>query len=118
MSQQRTNSVLDRAKIHFQPYRDEPKKIHIPEWAEEGEDGIFYATALNLKERQEIEKRAKSEIELGVEIIIRKLTDADKKRVFTVIDKPEIMRGVDPRVVARVAQEILGESDIEEAEKN
>lgn len=111
------STVLERAKLHFRPQRTTPKKIHVPEWGD-GEEGIFYATALNLKERQIIEKMAKDDIERGVEVVIRKLTDSEGKKVFTLADKAEILRDVDPRVISRIANEIVGETEIEEAEKN
>lgn len=115
------NKVLERAKLHFQPQRTTPKTIHIPEWADPenpDDNGVFHATALNLKERQNIDKSAKDDIELGVDVVIAKLQDADGNRIFNRADKPEIMRSVDPQVISRVAQEILGSSDLEEAEKN
>ena len=110
--------AIERAKLHFQPMRSTPKKIHVPEWGD-GEQGVFYATALNLKERQVIEKSSKYETELAVEVILRKLEDNDGNKVFNRGDKQDLMTKVCPRVLARVAGEILGEeNDVEEIEKN
>lgn len=51
-------------------------------------------------------------------MIIQKLTDANGKPAFTMADKPQMMRSGCPRVIARVAKEILMEIDPDEAEKN
>lgn len=109
--------VIERAKMHFQPLRNNPRPISIPEWSD-GEDDAFFATAINLKERQNIEKRSGDETEIAVEVIIKKLTDKNGNPVFTIGDKQDLMRSVCPRVIGRVARDILMEVDIEEAEKN
>lgn len=115
---QSTGRVIDRAKSHFQPLRSLPKKIHVPEWGD-GEDGVFYATAMNLKEREICDKMGKTEIDTALEVIIRKLEDQNGEKAFNRGDKQDLMTKVDPRVLERVAKEILGENlDIEEAEKN
>lgn len=113
-----TGRVIDRAKMHFKPMRSAPKKIHVPEWGD-GEEGVFYATAMNLKEREICDKMGKTEIDVALEVIIRKLEDQDGEKVFNRGDKQDLMTKVDPRVLERVAKEILGENlDIEDAEKN
>lgn len=118
MTEKKTINLIDRAKQHFQPMRSNAKKIHVPEWGE-GDDGVFYATAMNLKERQIIEKMSKDDIEMAVELLIRKLEDNDGNKVFNRGDKQDLMTKVDPAVIGRVAAEVLGENvDMEEAEKN
>ncbi len=110
-------TVLERAKLHFSPMRTNLRAIYIPEWGD-GDEGIFYAKALNLKDRQAIEKRGNDEFEIGVEVIVQMLEDHQGEKAFSRADKPEMMRKIDPRVVARVAREILGESDIDDEESS
>lgn len=111
--------TLERAKMHFEPQLKNPKAIEIPEWGDEENGGVFYATALNLLERRAIEAKSKDDIDLSVEIILAKLTDADGAKAFDRKDKQTMMTKLDPRVISRVALEILGEAvEVDEAEKN
>lgn len=112
------SKVIEKAKLHFEPLRKNLQKIHIPEWGDGGDADYFYFTAITLKERQVIEKYAKDETELAVEIIIKKLKDANDNPVYDRTNKQDLMTKVCPRVIGRVAKEILGDIDLEELEKN
>jgi hypothetical protein len=112
-------TVLERAKLHFAPSRGTMREIHVPEWGDESDDGIFYATALNLSERQRIDRISKGDgFELGIEVILLKLTDKHGNPVFSRKEKPDLMRSVDPEILGRVAADILGNANMETAEKN
>lgn len=110
--------VMQRAKMHFQSKLSNVKVINVPEWGE-GNKCDFYSKAINLKERQIIERNSKDDIELAVEIVIRKLEDNEGKNVFNRADKEDLMRNACPKVIARVAEQILGEDlEMDEIEKN
>jgi hypothetical protein len=111
------NQVMDRLKLHFQPSLNDLREILIPEW---GEESTFYYSSMNLKERQRIERNAKDDAEIAVEIIIAKLCDKDGNKLFNRSHKMDFMTKVDPSVIGRVAHEILDVSTVEfeEAEKN
>lgn len=116
-----TMKAIDRAKAHFKHLVDEPKTIRVPEWDDEGEEFVVYATPLTLQERVRLNKHAANPIEMTAELLIFKAKDKDGKPLFGKEDKPDLMRAVDADVIARIAKQIIGASDddlVEEAEKN
>ena len=51
------------------------------------------------------------------DVLILKAEDKEGKKLYTLEDKPTLMRSVDPEIVARIAQQILDVIPIEEWEK-
>jgi len=113
--------AIERAKAHYERLAAEPKQIPVPEWAEEGEEFIIYATPLTLQERASLQRFAKNNMEMSAELLILKAKDSEGKKLFGKEDKPDLMRNTSSGVIARIAQEIVGASDEEilaDSEKN
>lgn len=113
--------AIDRARAHYERLAAEPKKIPVPEWAEEGEEFYIYAKPLTLNERAKIARFSKNPQEMAAELLILKATDEKNEPLFSKEDKFELMRSVASDVVARITTEIVGATDeevVEEAEKN
>ncbi len=113
--------AIERARAHYERLAAEPKKIAVPEWSEDGEEFLIYATPLTLNERAKIARFAKNPQEMAAELLILKATDAAGKPLFSKEEKFDLMRGVCSDVIARITTEIVGASDaqiVEDAEKN
>jgi hypothetical protein len=113
--------AIERARAHYDRLASTPKKIPVPEWAEDGEDFVIYATPLTLNERAKIARFSKNPQEMAAELLILKATDEKGVALFAKEEKFDLMRGVESGVIARITTEIVGATDeevIEEAEKN
>ena len=96
--------------------------VIVPEWGEDGPLELF-AGALTCYDLDRIQKKHKDflssqSIEGMVDLIILKAENGDGDRLFTLEDKPHLMR--EPlSVVTRVAAEMMGSvASIEDHEKN
>jgi len=107
------DDVLNRAVAHYKALVGQPKEIHAPEWAEEGEDDfVIYTTPLTLHERMKVEKLAgDNSAEMACLIVILKAKKANGDLVFTMAHKPKMMKFVDSGVVGRIAREMMGDDD-------
>ena len=111
-------SVLDKAKKHYQTkLHADPKPINIPEW----DTDAFVKPGINLSqlgEIMELSQNGKTAEAMALTLIYR-LIDSDGKFIFRKPDRTELMKSVDPDVLARVVGEInsLDPSD-EEIEGN
>lgn len=103
--------AIERAQAHYSRLAAEPKKIPVPEWAEEGEEFFVYATPLTLNERAKIARFAKNPQEMAAELLILKAKDVKGEPLFSKEEKFDIMRGVASDVIARITTEIVGISD-------
>lgn len=107
-------SVLDKAKSHYKDLLNaEPVKIEIPEW-----DTVAYAKpGINLAQMGEILElsQANKSAEAMALTLIYRLIDADGNPIFRKPEKADLMRAVDPEVLARVVGEING-ADLSEDE--
>ena len=106
-------SILEKAKGHYQAkLHAEPQKIEIPEW-----DTVAYIKpSLNLSqlgEIMELSQSGKTAEAMAMTLIFR-LVDDEGKPLFRKPDKNELMRHVDPDVLARVVSEINGSDPSEE----
>lgn len=113
--------AIERARAHYSRLVAEPKKIPVPEWAEEGEDFFVYATPLTLNERAKIGRFAKNPQEMAAELLILKAKDAAGAPLFLKEEKFDLMREVASDVIARITTEIVGIPDaeiVDDAEKN
>ncbi|MGL4406021.1 MAG: hypothetical protein ACRCT6_09690 [Notoacmeibacter sp.] len=113
-------NMIDRAKAHYKALANEPKRIEIPEWGEDGEPAVVFVTPITLAERNKM-KRVENGNELAAEILIMKAQDKDGNPVFKKEDKIELMRFTDSRVVGRVITAIVGDDDntvMDDMEKN
>lgn len=101
--------ILDKAKNHYKAkLTAEPKKISIPEWESEA----FVKPAINLHQLGEIMELSQSgkTAEAMAMTLIYRLVDEDGNPLLKKAEKSEIMRLVDPDVLARIVSEI-NESD-------
>jgi 3-deoxy-D-arabino-heptulosonate 7-phosphate (DAHP) synthase len=105
--------AIDRARGHYSRLVAAPKKIPVPEWAEEGEEFFVYATPLTLNERAKIGRFAKNPQEMAAELLILKAKDAAGAPLFAKEEKFDIMREVASDVIARITTEIVGIPDAE-----
>jgi hypothetical protein len=100
------SSPIERAKAHFKA--QSVKTIEVPEWGEADKPLLIYVTPLTLAEKRKLFNGAK-ENDLGVlvDCIIMKAKDGSGANVFTLEHKRDLLNGVDPDIVARIANEIL-----------
>lgn len=105
-----SDTILNIARAHFDKMRGQ--EIEIPEWGDE-ENGplVAYYDPPTLRTRQTIQHRAgKSESRQMALTVLLCLKGADGKGLFK-DDVPTLaaLEGqVDPKVMARIAQKILG----------
>lgn len=105
-------SILEKAKGHYQAKLSaQSVKISIPEW---GTDA-FIKPGINLAQLGEILELSQSgkTAEAMALTLIYRLQDKDGEFLFRKSDKSELMRTVDPEVIARIVGEI-NESDPDE----
>lgn len=98
------------------------RKVSVAEWGDDAPLEIFAGT-LTCHDVDRLQKKHKDflnnmTIEAMVDLIILKAENADGEKLFTLEDKPHLMR--EPViVVTRVAGEVFGSVlSVEEAEKN
>lgn len=81
------------------------RKIEVPEWKL-----TVYAAPVTLAEKNRLYKKSReSDMELLVDLLIMKASDANGKKLFTIDDKPTLMNRADSNVVGRVANAILAD---------
>jgi len=97
------SNILENMKGHFKELLSAGlRSIHVPEW-----DFTIYFRPLNLRERDRIHKFAiKDSLEALVETLIVRALDADGKPLFKSVHRTELMREVDPEIIARVCEEM------------
>lgn len=98
-------SVLEKAKSHYRAkLTAEPQKIEIPEWG----TTAYIKPSINLSqlgEIMELSQNGKTAEAMALTLIYR-LIDEEGKPVFRKPDRQELMRSVDPDVLARIVGEI------------
>jgi hypothetical protein len=93
--------AIDLVREHFASLGT--KKIEVPEWKL-----TVYATPVTLAEKNKLYRKSReSDMELLVDILILKATDADGKKLFDIDHKPTLLNKADSNVVARVANAII-----------
>jgi len=101
------SSVISRATEH---YKARPlKRIEIPEWGDDDEPLVVYASPFTLKDQSRIRYIAdkQSEVDVLAEVLIMKLVDESGDKVFTIDDKNALRTSVDASIVSRVATAIM-----------
>jgi hypothetical protein len=110
-------SPIELAKAHFKA--QSVKTIEVPEWGEANKPLLIYATPLTLAEKRKLFNGAKeNDLAVLVDCIIMKAKDEKGDAVFTLEHKRDLMNGVDPDIIARIANEILTTLSQEELLKN
>lgn len=99
------------------------RKIPVEKWSDETEKVVIYSTPLTAGDLHKLQRKHKDflnnqTIEGMIDLILMKAEDEDGKKVFTLEDKPVLMRE-DVGTIAEIAAQMFGDaSDIEELEKN
>lgn len=94
---------IDLVREHFASLGT--RKIEVPEWKL-----TVYAAPVTLAEKNRLYKKSKeSDMELLVDLLIMKATDANGQKLFTLEHKPTLLNKADSNVVARVANAILAD---------
>jgi hypothetical protein len=104
------SDILEKAKEHFRSkLTGEMLEIDVPEWGTK-----LYCKPMNGVQRDAIMKHvAKDEyFAAQVEALIQRACDAEGKRLFSSVNRLELMRQVDPRVIDRIASQMGSFEDI------
>jgi hypothetical protein len=98
-------SVIEKAKAHYQAKLSaEPRPISIPEWELEA----FIKPGISLERLGEIMQAANENktAEAMVLTIVYRLIDGEGKQIFKKLDKLELLKAVDPDVLADIVNKI------------
>lgn len=94
---------IDLVREHFASLGT--RKIEVPEWKL-----TVYAAPVTLAEKNRLYKKSReSDMELLVDLLIMKASDANGQKLFTIDHKPTLLNKADSNVVARVANAILAD---------
>lgn len=100
--------AIDRARIHFST-RDQ-NRLEVPEWPDdEGNPLVVTWRPLTVKDRDRQLKFRRDygeTIETAVHIMIQFAKDEDGEPLFSLADKPVLMRQASPEVILRIAASI------------
>ena len=115
-------SVIDRVKTHFETLKT--ITIEVNEWKDEnGNPSIFYSEPLTLEEKNIIFKKSNNfqDLTVLVDLLIMKLQVKNDKgemiKAFSPEDKFSLRKKADSNIIATIANKILLDTSLEEAEK-
>ena len=115
-------SVIDRVKTHFETLKT--ITIEVNEWKDEhGNSSIFYSEPLTLEEKNTIFKKSNNfqDLTVLVDLLIMKLQVKNDKgemeKAFSPEDKFALRKKADSNVISTIANQILADSNYEDAEK-
>jgi hypothetical protein len=115
-------SVIDRVKTHFETLKT--TTIEVEQWKDEhGNASVFYSEPLTLEEKNIIFKKSNNfqDLTVLVDLLIMKLQVKDDKgemiKAFIPEDKFALRRNADSNVIANIANQILADTNYEDAEK-
>ena len=104
--------LIDKAVQHKQSIECEP--IEVPEW----ETTIYY-DPVSLEERKQIARRSGGDTyEAAAYGLITKAKDKEGNPLFTLDDKPKLMKSVDSSIIERIYLQMNAAKSVEEMEKN
>jgi hypothetical protein len=93
--------AIDLVREHFASLGT--KTIEVPEWKL-----TIYATPVTLSEKNKLYRKSRdNDMELLVDILILKATDAEGKKLFDIDHKPTLLHKADSNVIARTANAIM-----------
>jgi hypothetical protein len=102
-------SLIDKAVSHFG--KGARREIEVPEW-----EVTLYAKNLSLEDRSSLLSRSGDDNMLYLAYsCIFGLVDENDTPVFTIGDKPKLLKSVDPEIIIRLANFVL---KVESDEKN
>jgi len=115
-------SVIDRVKSHFETLKT--ITIEVEEWKDEnGNPSVFYSEPLTLEEKNIIFKKSNNfqDLTVLVDLLIMKLQIKNEKgemiKAFSPEDKFALRKKADSNVISNIANQILLDSNYEDAEK-
>ena len=115
-------SVIDRVKSHFETLQT--LTIEVEEWKDEhGNPSIFYSEPLTLEEKNIIFKKSNNfqDLSVLVDLLIMKVKVKNEKgeliNAFDPFDKIALKKKADSNVIALIANKILADTNVEDAEK-
>src|SRR6056300_501170 len=115
-------SVIDRVKYHFENLKT--ITIEVEEWKDEhGKASIFYSEPLTLEEKNIIFKKSSNfqDLTVLVDLLIMKLQIKNDKgemeKAFSPEDKFALRKKADSNVISTIANQILLDTNYEDAEK-
>ena len=115
-------SVIDRVKSHFETLKT--ITIEVEEWKDEhGKASVFYSEPLTLEEKNIIFKKSNNfqDLTILVDLLIMKLQIKNDKgemiKAFSPEDKFALRKKADSNVISTIANQILADSNYEDAEK-
>ncbi len=115
-------SIIDRVKSHFETLKT--ITIEVEQWKDEhGNASIFYSEPLTLEEKNIIFKKSNNfqDLTILVDLLIMKLQVKNDKgemiKAFDVNDKFALRKKADSNVISNIANQILLDTNYEEAEK-
>lgn len=111
-------SIADRIKART----SQKHHIDVAEWGEDGKpERVFYgpllAVELNRIQRKHPSFLQSASFEAMVDLIVLKAEKSDGEKMFTLEDKPVLMRE-EVSVISTVAAALMSGSSVEELEKN
>ncbi len=108
------SSVMKAVTGHYKSLQ--VKQIMVPEWGDgQGQPLVIYAKPMTVNIRDRIYKEAiKSNAMLHVEALINLAMKADGAPMFTIADRPILIRSADPFVLERISSELLSPATTEE----
>lgn len=98
------------------------RSIEVAEWGEDGApEKVFFgpllAGELNRIQRKHPSFLQSASFEAMVDLIVLKAETGQGEKLFTLEDKPVLMRE-EVSIISRVAAEMMGGTSVEDAEKN
>jgi len=95
--------AIDLVREHFSSLGS--KVIEVPEWKL-----TIHATPVTLSEKNKLYRKSRdNDMELLVDILILKATDAKGEKLFNIDHRPTLLNKADSNVIARVANAILAD---------
>ena len=93
--------AIDLVREHFVSLGT--KRIEVPEWKL-----TIYSTPVTLSEKNKLYRKSRdNDMELLVDVLILKATDAEGKKLFDIDHKPTLLNKADSNVIARIANSII-----------
>ena len=115
-------SVIDRVKSHFETLKT--ITIEVEEWKDEnGNPSVFYSEPLTLEEKNIIFKKSSNfqDLTVLVDLLIMKLQIKNEKgdmiKAFNPEDKFALRKKADSNIISVIANQILADTNYEDAEK-
>ena len=115
-------SVIDRVKSHFETLQT--LTIEVEEWKDEaGNPSVFYSEPLTLEQKNIIFKKSNNfqDLTVLIDLLMMKLLVKNDKgdlvKAFDPLDKLALQKKADSNVIATIANKILADTSLAEAEK-